>query len=241
VVVSDVDAPGAERVAAAMGGMAEAAALDVRDGAAFEAVVEGVCARHGGLDLLVNNAGIAVLGEALHHTAADWDRLVSVNLMGVVHGVQAAYPRMARRRSGRILNIASVAGLCATPGLAAYSATKHAVVGLSLGLRAEAAAYGVGVSVACPGFVDTPLKEHAEVRALDRQGLLASLPVALYPVDACARRILRGAQRDRAVIVVAPHAHLLYALHRFAPPVSRWLARVAMARIRRVRTGVAPA
>jgi NADP-dependent 3-hydroxy acid dehydrogenase YdfG len=100
---------------------------------------------------MINNAGIAVGGATDALELADWRRVLDVNLAGVIHGVHAVYPRMVRRRAGHIVNLASVAGLAPYPLALPYTTSKHAVVGLSQALRAEAARHGVRVSVACPG------------------------------------------------------------------------------------------
>jgi NAD(P)-dependent dehydrogenase (short-subunit alcohol dehydrogenase family) len=139
------------------GGKAEAVELDVRDAIAFDAVVALTIERHGRLDYLFNNAGIAIGGEMREYRLDDWRDVVDVNLMGVVHGVQASYGRMIAQGYGHIVNTASVAGLLPSPFMGSYTTTKHAVVGLSRALRAEAARYGVRVSTLCPGVIRTPI------------------------------------------------------------------------------------
>jgi NAD(P)-dependent dehydrogenase (short-subunit alcohol dehydrogenase family) len=220
VVVADVDAAAAETVAAGLrseGKRAEAAVVDVRDAAAMRALVERVAASHGRLDYVFNNAGIAVAGEVIDGTLADWDKTIDVNLRGVVHGVLPAYEIMCRQGFGHIINTASTAGVTPQPGLTSYAASKHAVVGLSLSLRPEAELHGVRVTVVCPGLVATNMKDRIELRRLDRAALLASLPLAMYPADSMARDILRGVVKNRAVIVAPFHARLLWWLQRFAP------------------------
>ena len=133
VVVVDRDAGGAAAVAEAIakaGGVARAEVLDVADGDAVRCVVEDTAAREGRLDLLFNNAGIAIGGEVLDMTAEHWRRIVDVNLWGVVNGIRAAYPVMARQGSGHLVNTASGAGLIPNPLATAYGMTKHAEVGL---------------------------------------------------------------------------------------------------------------
>jgi NAD(P)-dependent dehydrogenase (short-subunit alcohol dehydrogenase family) len=205
VVLADVD-PAAEEV------------FDVRDLDAFCAVVE----RHAPVDLLFNNAGISMGGPAHELTAANWDGIIDVNLRGVVNGVLAAYPAMVERGSGHIVNVASGAGLVAPPFVTAYAATKHAVVGLSTGLRPEAALHGVRVSVICPGAVDTPILDRRDgvgaVTAREYLRVVRQKPVA---ADAFARRALRGVARNRAVIIEPPSARALWYLHRLSPALTR--------------------
>jgi NAD(P)-dependent dehydrogenase (short-subunit alcohol dehydrogenase family) len=132
-------------------------ALDVTDADAVAALVERTAQDHGHLDLLFNNAGVAVTGPVSELTLAHWNRVIDINLRGVVHGVVAAYPIMIRQGRGHIVNTSSLAGLLPSPMLTPYGMTKHGVVGLSESLRMEAAAHGVRVSVVCPGVIDTPL------------------------------------------------------------------------------------
>src|SRR5437899_10675411 len=163
VVLADIDGQSGERAAselaaaAASAGSIEYRRVDVYDEAAFRSLVDEVAERSGGLDLLFNNAGIAMGGPTEELTSAHWDRIIEVNVRGVVNGVLAAYPRMIDQGHGHIVNTASGAGLVAPPFVTAYATTKHAVVGLSTGLRAEAALRGVRVSVLCPGSIDTPI------------------------------------------------------------------------------------
>ena len=163
VVLADRRLEGAEVVAAeirADGGQAESLALDVREADAFGAVIDGVLRDHGRLDYLFNNAGIGIGGPFEEHTLDDWRYIVDVNIMGVVYGTHAAYPRMIEQGFGHIVNTASMAGQIATPGLSAYGTTKHAVVGLTRSLRIEAARHGVRASAFCPGVINTRILQH---------------------------------------------------------------------------------
>jgi NAD(P)-dependent dehydrogenase (short-subunit alcohol dehydrogenase family) len=229
VVVADVNGEGARVTveAIAPNGTASAATVDVTDAAGVGRLVNDTVAAHGRLDYLFNNAGIAIMGEARHMTLADWTQIIDVNLRGVVNGVVAAYPVMIRQGFGHIVNTASLAGLVPTPGATGYATTKHAVVGLSTSLRSEAASRGVKVSVVCPGIIDTPIKYGTRLinPNADRDKLLSSLPVKLYPAEACARDILRGVARNRPIIVVTTSAKLTVLLHRFAPRLLALLTR----------------
>ena len=162
VTLADRQVELAEEVAEGIrsaGGVATVAELDVRDFAACEQLVRQTVEAEGRLDYMFNNAGIGIGGEVRLYSIGDWYQVLDVNLRGVVHGVQAAYPVMVDQGFGHIVNTASMAGLMAGPMLVSYCTTKHAVVGLSKSLRIEAAALGVRVSVLCPGVIRTSILE----------------------------------------------------------------------------------
>jgi NAD(P)-dependent dehydrogenase (short-subunit alcohol dehydrogenase family) len=226
VVVADVAAEGAQKVAqqiTSSGGRADAAPIDVTDYQAVVDLMNHVLDEFGRIDFVFNNAGVNVVGETLHLELDDWERLLSINLQGVIHGVVAAYPVMVHQRSGHIVNVASLAGLTPAPFEVPYAATKHAVVGLSLSLRAEARKYGVRVSVVCPGFIDTPMPDTQRVVGVDREKMKASIPVSLYPADRCARDILDGVARNKSIIVVTRFAKLAYLAKRLSPSLVDWV------------------
>lgn len=210
VVVADRDGDGARAVAeeARKVGEAWAEELDVRDLSAFEAVVARTVARSGRVDVLFNNAGIGVGGEADGYAPEDWDDVFDVNLRGVANGVQAVYGQMIAQRSGHIVNTASVLGLVPVPGNTSYTAAKHAVVGMSRSLRVEAASHGVRVSVLCPGAVLTPILSggrfgHSGYEGL-REETIQKMWSALRPITAetLASKALDAVARDEAIIVV---------------------------------------
>ncbi|MBI2206495.1 MAG: SDR family NAD(P)-dependent oxidoreductase [Candidatus Rokubacteria bacterium] len=237
-VAADIDEAGAQATvdtARAAGGRAEAVVLDVTRADDVEALVADAIARHGRLDYLFNNAGIAVGGEVHELSLEHWRRILDVNLLGPIHGVHAAYPRMVRNSRGHIVNIASLAGLCAYPTMAPYAATKFALVGLSLSLRAEAEAFGVRVSVVCPGFVQTGIYEAATVVNADRMKLFARLPFAPMDAARAARRIVDGVARNEAVIVFPFYARALWWLSRISAALVRPLQRRAAAEFRSAR------
>jgi len=129
----------------------------------------------------------------------------------------AAYPIMMKQGFGHIMNTASLAELAPSPSFTAYSATKHAVMGLTRRLRAEAKGYGVKVSVACPGFIETPLKDNAKLVKVDKEKAETLNPFKFYNVDLCARDILRGVARNDHHIVVTSHGKIAYFVQRLAP------------------------
>jgi len=224
VILADINESGAQQAAEAIcrdGGRAEGVALDVTDAEAVAAVVESVAQEHGRLDLMFNNAGIAILGDTIDFPLEDWNRLIDINIRGVVHGTVAAYKLMVAQGSGHIVNTASVAGLIPAPGFAVYSMTKHAVVGLSKTMHLEAEAHGVRVTAVCPGLIDTPLKERSEMRGdTSKQEALENNPLKFYPAADCARDILAGILKNRAVVVVTGHAKAAETFYRLAPELS---------------------
>jgi NAD(P)-dependent dehydrogenase (short-subunit alcohol dehydrogenase family) len=232
VRMTDVDGAACEAAAAdfrAQGHDASAAPLDVRDGAAFSAAFEDAWRELGRIDLLFNNAGIGAAADARDMTAELWQRVVDINFMGVIHGCHAAWPRMAASGGGQIVNIASAFGLLPGPLYAAYSATKHGVVGLSRSLRAEGSALGIGVTAVCPGFIRTRILENAVVVGVDRARAEAAIPFRFLDADDAVASTLRGVARNRALVVFPWEIRLLWWLDRLAPSLVDWLS-VAVAR-----------
>lgn len=211
-----------------------AVVADVRDTERLEGLVRDCLEAHGRLDLMFNNAGIATAGELKDHSAREVDEVLDVNLRAVVQGTRLAFAAMADHGGGHIVNTASMAGLAPVPGTATYAASKHGVVGLSLSTRVEGAAYGVRVSVVCPGLVRT------RIFAAARLVRLRELPDLLFPRQepaAAARRILRGVARDRAVIITPGWWRVFWWLGRVSPSLALLLARHGAARLRRLRIG----
>lgn len=211
--------------------------LDVRDADAFDALVDDI----GDIDLLISCAGISLGGPTHELSAAHWDRIVDVNIRGVVNGVRAVYPTMIARGHGQIVNVASGAGLVSPPFVAAYAMTKHAVVGLSTALRAEAALHGVRVNVLCPGAVATPILDR---RPADDLPATASPPVTArrylsvvkqkpIPVERFARLALAAIDRDKSIIVVPAQARSLWYLNRLSPALVDRVTKVIARRVDR--------
>ena len=136
-----------------------ASALDVRERTQCEAAVAQAIERFGQIDILVNNAGIYHAAAFVDHAPEDFQRLLDVNLFGVIHLTQAVLPTMRAQRYGRIVDIASTAGKAGSRNQSGYNISKHAVVGLTRCLALEMAAEGITVNAICPGFVETDLVE----------------------------------------------------------------------------------
>ena len=244
IVLADIDAAaaqhGAEQVSSA-GGTVSGMALDVADRDAFARSVDELVQTHGSIDYLVNCAGVSIGGSTHELTGPHWDAVIDVNLGGVANGVLAAYPHMVRAGRGHIVNIASGAGLVPLPFVVAYSATKHAVVGLSLGLRPEAARHGVRVSVVCPGAVETPILDRVPPSHLPLTPTEPVTPRAFLsvlgqtPIDAdlFARAAVRRILKDQPLIIVPARLRTLWLLHRISPALTQRLAGILVGKVQR--------
>lgn len=187
-VVSDMNAAEAQRVAdeiVAAGGKAEALELDISDVSACNAAAEKIIAKHGKLDVLVNNAGIGHVGTIRTTTSEDLERLFRVNVRGMFDLTRAFIERMIERRNGVIVNIASIGGVLAIRDRIAYCTTKFAVVGMTKCIALDHALDGIRANAICPGRVETPFvrsrlaeypdpekayREMASTQALGRMG-----------------------------------------------------------------------
>jgi 3-hydroxybutyrate dehydrogenase len=173
VVVASRSTDRIDAVAAALraaGHEAHALPCDVTQEASVEALFNGATERLGSIDILVNNAGAAHSSPLKRTTLEDWRHILDVNATGTFLCTRAFLPHMIERGHGRIVNIASVAGLSATRYIAAYAAAKHAVVGLTRAAAAEAAAAGVTVNAVCPAYVDTDMTRESVDRIVRTTG-----------------------------------------------------------------------
>jgi len=237
VTAADINEAGVQEVAEGIrktGGRARAVKLDVTDEPAVRALVEKTAADQGRLDYMFNNAGIGIGGEVQDMSLDHWRRIVDVNLWGVLYGTLAAYRVMIRQGSGHIVNTASSAGLLPAPLLTAYGMTKHAVVGLSAGLRVEGAGKGVKVSVVCPGFIETAIFDSTTYVNTDKERTWSLKPrwIPMMPAEACARVILRGVSKNKGIIPVQTPAHVFWWLRRIHPAIVDRLMESAVQRYR---------
>jgi len=205
VALVDVDAEGAARAAAAIGGDAFAIDADIADAAGISAALDTAAERLGGIDVVVANAGITASGSVLNIDAATWERVIEVNLLGTWRTVRAALPHLLGSK-GYLLLVSS--GFAAAPGphASAYAASKAAIESLGRSARIEVAHHGVDVGIGYFGFLDTPLvgaieADPAATRARDAMPAMRRT----HPVGAAAAAIVRGIER-RADRVVYPGA-----------------------------------
>jgi NAD(P)-dependent dehydrogenase (short-subunit alcohol dehydrogenase family) len=223
VTVADLNLEGAQQVVGSIlkaGGRACAAGVDVTLPGEVQALVEGVAHRHGRLDYMFNNAGIAFAGEFRDTTLEHWRVAMDVDFWSVVYGTTSAYRIMVRQGSGHIVNTSSIGGLIPVPIGTPYAAAKHAVVGFSTSLRTEAARLGVKVSVVCPGHVETSISDRAVYATrFSSEEALAKIMTRGRMISApdSAEVILRGVARDKAIITVTSAARLVWWAYRLFP------------------------
>jgi meso-butanediol dehydrogenase/(S,S)-butanediol dehydrogenase/diacetyl reductase len=157
LMLGDIDAPGGEAVAKDLGEGVAFRATDVRDRAQIEALTDEAVDRFGRLDVLFNNAGSGLLGKTPELDPEQWRDLFELDVHSVFYGCRAAIPEMRKSGGGAIVNTASISGLAADPGLAAYNAAKGAVVNYTRSLAVDHACDSIRVNAVCPGPVETPL------------------------------------------------------------------------------------
>jgi NAD(P)-dependent dehydrogenase (short-subunit alcohol dehydrogenase family) len=200
-------------------------ALDVSDRDAVAAFPDVVRAAHPGVDVLVNNAGVAVGGTFEQVSEADFEWLFGVNFFGVVRMTRAFLPLLRASDDARLVNLSSVFGLVAPPEQAAYAASKFAVRGFSESLRQELRGSSVGVTVVHPGGVATAIADSARVPAgvareeVERRRAKFRKSLRLAPAVA-GETIVRGVERRRARVLVGQDAHAIALIERLAPTAS---------------------
>jgi NAD(P)-dependent dehydrogenase (short-subunit alcohol dehydrogenase family)/pimeloyl-ACP methyl ester carboxylesterase len=240
VIAADIDLTAAEATAERSPAI-RAVQVDVADATAMEDFAAAVEREHGVPSIIVNNAGIGIGGPFLDTTLADWERIVDINLWGVIHGCRLFARQMVDAGvEGQILNTASMAAYSPSRLLPAYSTTKAAVLMLSECLRAELAGAGIGVTAICPGVIDTNItrtihivgvsaeeeqrRQRQATRAYSRRG---------YTPDRVAAAIVRAVRRNPAVLPVAPEARVARAISRLSPGLMRAFGRLDLDRVLR--------
>jgi NAD(P)-dependent dehydrogenase (short-subunit alcohol dehydrogenase family) len=224
VVVSDVNAPAAEETARqveAAGGQARVVVCDVTRPEQVDALAEASEAAFGGMDLVVNNAGVASVGSVGRMSLADWKHVLDVNLWGVIHGCHSFVPRLRRQGSGHVLNIASMAGLLSAPYMGPYNASKAAVVALSETLYTELRPAGLGVTVACPMFFRTGIAAAARVTEGEdrplKEMMTKLVDKAAVEAEQVARVCLRAVERETFYVLPMASGRWFWRLKRVAP------------------------
>jgi NAD(P)-dependent dehydrogenase (short-subunit alcohol dehydrogenase family) len=195
---------------------------DVRNRSAVESTIERIVADHGGVDVLINDAGIIQVGPLEHMTIADFENAMATHFWGPLYAILAALPHMRRMRSGRIVNISSVGGRIAVPHLLPYSASKFALTGLSEGLHAELARDGIRVTTVSPGLMRTGSTYNAWFKGKHRREfawfhLADSIPGLSIDARRAARQIIEACRRGEAELTITPPARLAVLLNAACP------------------------
>ncbi len=218
--------------------------VDVSSAEQMRGFAEQTYAELGRVDVLVNNAGIAVAGFFVEVPLAEWDTILGINLKGVVNGCYFFVPRMIEAGTGgHVVNIASMAGFVASPGMTAYATTKFGVIGFSEALRGELVDRGIGVTAVCPGVINTPIvhSEHmygSSATPENREKAIQLFQRRNYGPDRVARGILKAIQKNRAVAPISPEAWAGYWIKRLFPWLVAALGRLSARRQERGARGV---
>ncbi|RSN69939.1 MULTISPECIES: SDR family NAD(P)-dependent oxidoreductase [Actinomadura] len=248
VIAADIDLPAAERtveLAKTLGSGGASYEVDVSDRAAMEAFAAEVKDTHRVPDIVVNNAGIIVSGPFMDTGTEDWERILGVNLWGVIHGSRLFGKQMVDRVEalpnkpdkpnfgGHIVNIASAAAFAPSRAVPAYSTTKSAVLMLTQSLRAELAGHRIGVSAICPGFASTGIVRNGIVvggtaaeQARLKERTQRAMRLRNYPPEKVAERVVEAIIKNRAVVPINFEGHLLHTLSRLSPGAMRLIARI---------------
>jgi NADP-dependent 3-hydroxy acid dehydrogenase YdfG len=194
--------------------------VDVSNRHEMKTFADKVHAHTPAADVIVNNAGVAVSGTFLETSLDDWDWLLGINLKGVVHGCHYFVPKMVDRGAGgHVINIASIFGIYAPPGVTAYVASKFGVRGFSLSLREELAPHKIGVTAICPGMINTAIVADARTKASmasRKSKVVETFKKGLSP-DKVAEAIVAAVHSNPPVRTVGTDARVVAALTRLAP------------------------
>jgi len=225
--LTDINAAGlqqtCEMVANAGGTIGLQRAFDITSLEAMQAFARDVHASAGPLDVLINNAGIALfaLVEDMRHE--HWTRVIDTNLWGPIHAIECFVPEMIRARKGHVVNVSSAAGLTGAPWHAAYSTAKWGLVGLSEVLRYDLEQHDIGVTVICPGAVDTPLKHSVEILSVNRESryarkLIRSFDRSAVTPEHVAHLIIDAIGRRKFLVITSFDIKAVYFLKRYCFP-----------------------
>jgi len=214
VVIADIHEDRLQEVSSgiiARGGKALIKKVDVADRTQVEGLASFAIKEKGRVDILFNNAGVAIGATFDNTSIEEWEWIFSINFWGVLYGIKAFLPYMIERKYGHIVNTSSLAGLCSMPGMSAYSSTKFAVAGLGEALRAEVRKYGIGVSTICPGVINTRVVEDGRMHLRDGARANRQTVVDFYrnfgwPPERVAKAVLSAVRHNRSVVPVGPES-----------------------------------
>lgn len=226
LVIADVNEEGLRDTAEQIKTMGRRA-LPVRTDISRREEVEKLCLQaieeYGVVDILINNAGVALYAEVIDTDLSDWEWILGVNLWGAIYAQHYLLPQMVERRSGHIVNIASWVGLLGQPANGAYAVSKFGITGLSEVLRAELERYGIGVTLVCPGVVKTNIFDSVKLKGF--KDTVREMPdyIGITPEQA-AGKIVRAVKKNQA-LVLTDIAKVAHALRRLSPTLARQIGR----------------
>jgi NADP-dependent 3-hydroxy acid dehydrogenase YdfG len=235
VLITDVNDEALAEVERELKGLGEVTSrrLDVTDDADWMRARQWVEDTWQGLDVLVNNAGVAAGGRMELIPMADWDWIIELNLKSVIRGCRTFIPLLKKQASGHIVNVASLAGIANSPSMANYNVTKAAVISLSQTLRYELAPYGIGTSVVTPAFVKTNLA--ASMRSADPEAVrLAERMInnATVTAEQIADQVFDGVQKNRFLINTHREGKAISLIQRISPALLERLVAKRWAKVR---------
>ena len=220
VACVDLVAERAEAAAAALAGSGHLAHVaDVGDDASMQALHDRIHGEWDGVDVLINNAGIASVGPMVNTTMDEWRQILEVDLLGVVRGCRLFLPAMLAAQRGQILNTASFAGLAGAPGMMSYGVAKAAVVALSEQLRGEVLHRNVRVGVICPAFFRTNLLETAFASDKVKAKVIKLMDNSPDTLDGVADKVFAAAERGDFMIIPTQREPMQWRLKRWLPAV----------------------
>lgn len=235
IVIADVDERGMRAVAAQVGALGRQALevqTDVRHLPEIESLLETTLSEMGSCHLIANNAGVMHGAPALDASHEDWQRVIDIDLWGVIHGCRVFGTQFVEQGEGHIVNTASAAGIQGAPGMASYSAAKFGVVGLSETLRWELAPKGVGVTAVLPGVIRTAIHKASGSGVAHIPRVEAIVDRAGDP-DQLASKVIRAVQKNRGRVLFGHEAHLFNLVRRLPWPVVDTLGRLTAKEIMR--------
>ncbi len=236
VLITDVDEAGAAKTLEDViraGGRGTVRRCDVRSAEEVAALVDAGEKDLGGIDLAINNAGVAVAGNVGDVPLADWKWQIDINLWGVIHGCHAFVPYFRRQGRGHIINVASMAGLIAVPGMAPYNVTKFAVVAMSEAMQGELHGSGVGVTVLCPSFFQTNIMSSGRTNGMKVGIAEKRMQSTKIQADQVAECALAAARSDALYALPHPDGKAMWGLKRLSPTLYQALTRRLSQRLRR--------
>ncbi|MCD6571309.1 MAG: SDR family NAD(P)-dependent oxidoreductase [Deltaproteobacteria bacterium] len=221
ILAADIDKPEADvtlEMVKQAGGLGEAMHCDVTKIADVQKMADYCFDQWGGVDLLVNNAGVAAGGLTGDIPVEDWHWIVNVNFWGMVYGCHALIPKMKAAGGGYIVNVASAAGFTSLPEMASYNATKAAIISLSETLKSELAPYNIGITVVCPTFFNTNILQDMRcTNDFQRRFAKAAFENAWITSEKIAKMIIKAIEKNRLYVIPQLSGKLIWIIKRISP------------------------